>query len=159
MAYIGAFFASLFADPMAAMLSAGLLNQVLTLFSGTMVPGQNLSVYYKWLYYASPLKYLQEGLISTQFHGDHTLVCNPTGIVVEDIKSKLYHQVCTSDGSADYKKITGQVTTAEEFVLGEFLTAYKYDNRWLDLLVLFAWVAGIRFLTIMTFTFVSHEKR
>ena len=145
-------------------------------------PYNKLPSYYKWLYYFSPQTYILEGMFTTQFHDDMTQICNPTGInltlpeamdpfrkiIITRLIKKETHGgwVCTADGSLPLhslmnfsKYITGESTTAAHYVLDEFLTGFKYENIYLDLIVLFGWIAGLRMLTVFVALTVNHNKR
>jgi len=84
-----------------------------------------------------------EGVLATQFHGDRTVICNPQG---QPARSGLAARfdLCTADGGGGLRHVTGVQVTAEKYVLEDFLEGYKYENRWLDMGVLVAWIAGIR---------------
>ena len=159
MSLMGLFFAHLMPDALSAQLSAIAFMQTLQIFSGILVPQQNISnPVYMALYYASPFRWGNELVVTSQFKGDDTEICLPTGIkVVKGLVSKL--GVCTKDGSGDMSKITGIVGHAEQFLQEEFLPDYRYEWRYYDFLVMLLWICALRGATVLVIMFVSHNKR
>lgn len=121
-------------------------------------------------------------MYTTQFHSDMTQICNPIGHYLvlpetmrpwkKELLTALIKQktnggwVCTIDGTLPSnvfmnfsKYITGESTTASHFILEEFLTGYKYENIYLDLVVLVVWIIGLRMLTVLVAVTVNHNKR
>lgn len=110
---LGAVFAHLLPDALAAQLASISLVQVMQIMGGVTVPKQELPKAFAPIYYISLVKYSIEALVSTQFHNDETVICNPQGSVppVKSIAHRL--GVCTSDGSGSLGKVSGVVTTSE----------------------------------------------
>ena len=158
MTMVGLMFAALLPDPLSAQLSAISFVQVLQIFSGILVQLDNLPRVYKPLYYFSPFMWSSEGLVTTQFYGDDTPICAPFGKIPSG--SLISHlKVCTKDGSNDLSKISGVISTVEEFALGEFLPDFHYEHRWKDIVILVIWLLAIRILTTFIVIFVNHNKR
>jgi len=78
--HVGMLFSALTPDAQSGTLLAALFYQIINLFAGTQVPPSDIPLYYKWLYWLSPQRWGQEGVIATQFHGDSTIICNPMGV-------------------------------------------------------------------------------
>jgi hypothetical protein len=158
MTMVGLLFSALLPDPLSAQLSAISFVQILQIFSGVLVPFQNLAKAYKPFYYVSPFKWSTEGTVATQFYGDDSKICAPFGkIPTGPLISKL--GLCTTDGSNDLSKISGVVSTVDEFALGEFLPDFDFGNRWIDIAVLVGWILFLRLLTMFVVAFVNHNKR
>jgi hypothetical protein len=99
-----------------------------------------------------------EGVLATQFHGDDRIICNPQGKPATTGLMKPF-KLCTIDGLGDFSHITGVQTTAEQFVLHDFLDGYKYENRWVDLGVLFGWIVALRLIATLATAFISFDRR
>lgn len=222
MTFLGMFFANLMPNPQTATGMGILLLVVTQNFSGLLCPFNKLPLYYKPLYYLSPQTYLLEGMFSTQFYHDETMVCNPVGVPVgtdsniikirDEICSSPFSKqlpfpseictmtskeiqsackdicmpplknqsdtickgcqildACTIDGKVPamkdfypevtfFKNITGKYETAESYV-NDFVPGYKFDDRFLDLVVLFGWCVVVRVLTVYVVLNVNHSKR
>jgi len=178
MTSLGLFAASLFPDPLAAQLASIGALITLMVFCGILVPLQNLPKPYVPMYYTSFFKYSSEGLMTTQFHGLDNIICLPGGkplhLDLPKWMDKILHRYlpngtipfCTKTGGFDMehpfkslKEFSGVQVHAEDFVLGHFAKDYDYDNRWLDLGVLLAWVVGLRIATFVTMYLVNHQRR
>lgn len=76
--------------------------------------------------------------------------------------------VCTVDGELpssfkEFKNLTSKITgirvTAKEFILDQFLTGFKYENRYMDIIVLVGWIILLRIATVIVALTVNHNKR
>eukprot|EP00656_Telonema_subtile_P011661 TRINITY_DN15787_c0_g1_i2.p1 TRINITY_DN15787_c0_g1~~TRINITY_DN15787_c0_g1_i2.p1 ORF type:complete len:1225 (-),score=456.96 TRINITY_DN15787_c0_g1_i2:126-3800(-) len=157
MTYMGMVLSALMPDVVGSQIVAALFINVCALFAGSLVPEPNIPSYYKFLYWISPQKWAQEGVIATQFHGDSTYVCNPLGVPCKGDPYPCNLGTCTVDGMSP--AITGSLTTAGEYVLKDFVSGYKYDMRNWDLFVLAAWVVAARVLLGVIIHKVNHLKR
>jgi hypothetical protein len=82
-------------------------------------------------YWMDPLHYAIEGIVTTQFHGDHSIVS-----VV---------------GSTE-------VTTAQTFV-AEFYPDWRYESRGYDVMALCLFIIAFRVGTYVSLEYVRHDKR
>lgn len=87
---------------------AGLNTTVLGLFCGFLIQEASFPTFWLFMYWVNPLHYALEGLITTQFRGDDTMITT----------------------------LTGQVMTAETFITQEQFSTWKYDNVGFDVLAL-----------------------
>jgi len=155
--FMGMVISALMPNVMASQLVAALFINICSLFAGTSVPPSKIPDYYKFLYWFSPQKWAQEGVLTTQFHGDTTIMCNQ-GIVCDSCPLVKGMQICTSDGSPA-GALTGQAVEVGQWVLGDFLDGYKYDMRFYDLMVLACWAFMARLVLMYLVQNVSHLKR
>ena len=156
--YMGLLFSWLLPDALSAQLSAISFIQVLQIFSGVLVPAQDLAKGFKPFYWASPYRWSIECQVGTQFHNDQTPICVPFGLPAHGPLVEKAH-LCTSDGSSDFEKVTGILMTAEDFVMKEFLPDFRYDRRYWDMLFLVCWILGARVFTVIAMSFINHNKR
>jgi len=163
MTFLGLFFAVVMPDAASAQVFGMLTSQVLGLFSGIMVLPSVIPGYLKWIYYISPQRWVQEGLITTQFEFLENPICVPTGsaIVSSDcpdtyVNTTINQQnVCCPRGSL--------AMTARDFVGSEtFLggpDGYKFEWRFYDLIFLASVVFVARTLGIFFQAKINHNKR
>ena len=87
---------------------------------------------------------------------------------VHDYVHKLFPklpELCSDTGHFSlfdihsYTHLSGIEYKASTFVLDDFAKDYDYDNRFLDLGVLAAWIVVLRLFTFITMYFVNHQKR
>jgi ABC-type multidrug transport system ATPase subunit len=172
---LGMWFAWLMPDALSAQLFATIMTNIFQLFAGVIVPYDHLPSYYKFLFYFSPQHYLMEGTLTTQFHADNTLICDPLGkpvtSVPPELKMKekmLVNKVCTHTGGlvslqeARNQAFTGVVRTAEEYVYSgptAFLHGYSYESRWSDVFILVGWILALRMVTALCVLLIDHNKR
>jgi len=158
MAFIGMLMASLLPDILSAQLAASAFFSVMNTFAGISVPLKHIPRFYVWLHYLSPLRWYFEGILSTQFHGDTTIICNPIGKPVHTgLIGKL--KLCTKNGENDFHLVSGVQVTVEEFVLKDFLDGFDYDRRWMDVGILVVWIFAARLLAVMATSYISFDKR
>jgi ABC-type multidrug transport system permease subunit len=155
--YMGMVISALMPNVVSSQIIAALFINICSLFAGTVCPEANIPDYYKFLYWASPQKWAQEGVIVTQFHGDDTNVCNPSGKPCVDCPA-AYGSVCTDTGFAN-GQLTGKLSSAADYVLDDFLNGYKYDMRNYDIMTLLIWVLVSRLLLATIINKVNHLKR
>jgi len=158
--FMGMVLSALMPNVMASQLIAALFINICSLFAGTSVPASKIPDYYKELYWFSPQKWAQEGVITTQFHNDKTIMCNPQGELCGAACADLLYgaDTCTKDGTVT-GLVTGKAVEVGEWVLKEFLDGYEYDLRFYDLMVLAIWAFLARMVLGLLITKVSHLKR
>jgi ABC-type multidrug transport system permease subunit len=158
--FMGMVLSALMPNVMASQLIAALFINICSLFAGTSVPPSKIPDYYKFLYWFSPQKWAQEGVLTTQFHGDDTIMCNPQGLVCGEACAAYPYGAltCTSDGTAK-GTVTGQAVEVGKYVLDEFLDGYKYETRFYDLMVLAVWAFFARMILLVLINKVSHLRR
>jgi len=167
MTALGMFLAILLPDALSAQLVATVVVQVFQLFAGVIVPFDKLPVYYKPMYWISAQHYAGEAIITTQFHDDHTPICNPSGKIIEDapwpFKKFINGKFCSESGKfVGLSDFTGIVQAAEDFMYKSdhaFLHGYKFENRELDLTIIIAWCIALRLLTALAAVTINHNKR
>jgi ABC-type multidrug transport system ATPase subunit len=158
MAYVGLLMSSLLPEALSAQLASSAFFSIFNTFAGINVPFSRIPKYYHFLHYMSPMRYLFEGILTTQFHGNKDIICNPTGVPLDHGIFKSLG-VCTADGSPDLNKLSGVQVTLEEFVLDDFLEGFEYSRRYIDIGVLFAWIVVVRIITTLATVYISFEKR
>ena len=95
-----------------------------------MIRMQDFPTFWLFLYWLNPLHYALEGLFTTQFHNDDTKIVTVTGIP----------------------------TTAEKF-MASYYEDWKYENRFWDLIALLLFIAALRIGTLLSYTYLRHQKR
>jgi len=165
MTYLGMLFAALFSHPAASQVLGTLTTQVFGLASGVLILPSQMPVWLLWVYYISPFRWAQEGLVTTQFMFMTNAMCNPSGS-----PSSPVNGVCTDDGGlytvegVDICCPAGsEGTTPRDYVLGSsFLggdDGYHYEWRWWDVLYLGGLIVGVRILGVYATATVNHNKR
>jgi len=131
-AFLGHLLAFSLPDLQTGEIIASGLASLMFVFSGVMINANTMAKGWKILYWLSPLHYTLEGLISTQFHGDTTLVENV---------------------------LTRELVTAEEFVYTSLGGTFRYDNRFYDLAVLLGCITLLQFFSYLSLKYICHMKR
>ncbi len=96
----------------------GMLVTFISLFCGFMIKAQDFPDFWIFMYWLDPLHYVLEGLVVTQFNGDHTPV-SVTGTAVTE--------------------------TANSFV-SNFYSAWRYESRGYDILALCLFIVAFRYV-------------
>lgn len=92
---------------------SGLMNSLLGLFCGFLIPQQNYPPFWLFMYWWDPLHYALEALITTQFKGDTTKITDQNG----------------------------ERTTAEDYINNVQFTKWTYGHLWYDGMVLGLYLA------------------
>ena len=158
MTFVGMFMASILPEPLSAQLACSAFFAISNTFAGISVPRKHIPVQYVWLHYLSPLRWYFEGILSTQFHGNDDIMCNPLGKPVEKGLMKALG-LCTQTGEADFHQVSGVQVTIEDFVLHDFLDGFEYERRYWDFVVLFSWIAVLRIGAVFATSYISFDKR
>jgi ABC-type multidrug transport system ATPase subunit/ABC-type multidrug transport system permease subunit len=72
--FIGQFYSTAMPSEASSQVISGMTSTFLTLFCGFMIPSQSIPTFWLFIYWINPLHYALEGLITTQFHQDGTLI-------------------------------------------------------------------------------------
>uniref|UniRef100_A0A7S1TP17 ABC transporter domain-containing protein n=1 Tax=Phaeomonas parva TaxID=124430 RepID=A0A7S1TP17_9STRA len=134
MTFYGQFVVALMPTRVAAMAVGAGIVQLFNLFAGFIAPPQDINPQIQFFHWASPMHYVFEGLLTSQFHDDHTDVTfvNPA---------------------------VGTVTIGmNEFVKLQF-PDFDREHQPYDLGLLVAFMLFFRFGTFMALQFVNHLKR
>eukprot|EP00301_Raphidiophrys_heterophryoidea_P006157 c12505_g3_i1.p1 GENE.c12505_g3_i1~~c12505_g3_i1.p1 ORF type:complete len:643 (-),score=153.52 c12505_g3_i1:126-2054(-) len=130
----GQMFATIASDSESATVMATLAMNIWAAFSGFMLSPGNIPNYWSFLYWLSPLHYLMEGLVVTQFHDDHKIV-----------------DVVTS---------TGRVSmTTEQYTKAYFGGEFTWSNRGADIVALAAFVVGFIVIRTIALAYFNTVKR
>lgn len=131
MVFIGHLLASGLPNEASSAVLGGVCTTFISLFCGFMIQPGDFPDFWIFMYWLSPMHYAIEGLVGTQFHGDHSLV-----------------------------KITGStdVMTAEDFV-AFFYSDWRYKTRWYDVLAMGFFILVLRICTYLALEYVRHDKR
>jgi hypothetical protein len=132
--FIGQFYSALMPTEASSQIISGMTSTFLTLFCGFMIPSQSIPTFWLFVYWINPLHYALEGLLTTQFSGDDTLI------------SQL-----TSGGDS------GDVT-AREYVSIVFEN-WSFDHRWYDVGALLLFIVSLRVGTYLASKYLRHDKR
>lgn len=100
---------------------AGISVLILSVYTGYMIPLQDMHPWFKWLNYLNPLRFGFESLMANEFHGV-TMPCSniiPRGPGYENLAPD--NQVCAFSGS-----VPGQ----PEFVSGDRYINIAYEYTW-----------------------------
>lgn len=106
------------------------------LFAGFMIKVVDFPDFWIFMYWLDPLHYVVEGLVTTQFHADHTPISILAG---------------SSNSSAGF-------VTAQTFV-ADFYPDWKYASRGYDIFALCLFVVVLRVGTYLCLRYVRHDKR
>jgi len=109
----------------------GMCITMFNLFCGFMIKPGDFPDFWIFMYWLNPVHYAIEGLVTTQFNRDHTLI--------------------TITGSND-------VMTAQSFV-SSFYEDWKYESRGYDILALCLFILFNRVMTWCALVYVRHDKR
>jgi len=97
----------------------GMSSTFMSLFCGFMIKPSDFPDFWIFMYWLNPVHYVLEGLITTQFNRDHTLI--------------------SITGSTD-------IVTAQTFV-GDFYNDWHYSARGYDLLAFGLFIVVLRYST------------
>lgn len=84
-----------------------------SLFAGFLIAEQNMPTFWLFMYWLNPLHYAFEGLTLTQFNDDTTTIST----------------------------LTGDITTAEEYIFNVRFTTWSYDHVGYDVLALCLYIS------------------
>ncbi|GBG26263.1 ABC transporter G family member 40 [Hondaea fermentalgiana] len=165
MTYLGVFYSAIMSNPAAAQVLGTLTTQVLGLASGVLILPSVIPNWLIWIYYISPFRWAQEGLIATQFNFMTNPMCNPSGTpTMTDTGTCSDNTTVYNVGTGDFCCPAGSTgTTPRDYVLGpEFLGGehgYHYDWRWYDVIYLVLLIVVVRVLGVVVTATVNHNKR
>jgi ABC-type multidrug transport system permease subunit len=114
--FIGQFYSTAMPSEASSQMISGMTSTFLSLFCGFMIPSQSIPTFWLFIYWMNPLHYALEGLITTQFNRDHTLL--------------------TLFSSSDQM-------TAQDYVYTIF-QQWSYKHRWVDFGVLVLFILLLR---------------
>eukprot|EP00981_Chlorochromonas_danica_P012222 scaffold4674_cov299-Ochromonas_danica.AAC.1 len=77
--YLGQFFGALTPDEATSQVAVGLCNTATSLFCGFLIVEDKFPDFWIFMYWLNPLHYSLEGLYSSQFKDDHTLIKTSNG--------------------------------------------------------------------------------
>jgi hypothetical protein len=131
MVFIGEFYVSLAPSQSATQILGSFTNTIAALFGGFLIGQQHFPTFWLFMYWLDPLHYSLEGLITSQFHGDNTMITT----------------------------INGDSTTAEKFIQHVQFPTWKYDHIGFDVLALclFIFVAVVG--NYLCLSYLRHDKR
>ena len=109
----------------------GMVLTLFSLFCGFMIVPGDFPDFWIFMYWVNPVHYVLEGIITTQFNGDDTLV--------------------TITGSTD-------VVTANTFI-SDFYADFRYSARGYDIMALCLFLIVLRYGTYLTLEHVRFDKR
>ncbi|OSD06180.1 hypothetical protein PYCCODRAFT_1384259 [Trametes coccinea BRFM310] len=139
---------------------------VLSTFCGVTIPYPTLATYWRWLYQLSPYTRLTSAMVSTELHG-LTITCNPDEFIQFNPPSG---QTCQQwagefvDGLGGYLANPNDTTACRycQYSVGDqfFLPLnIRYEDRWRDVWVLFAFAVFNFIATIIASRFLRYAKR
>ena len=82
MLFLGQFFIALTPTEATANILGGFNNTISGLFCGFLIQAQNIPTFWLFMYWLNPLHYALEGLITSQFHDDTTMITLANGSVM-----------------------------------------------------------------------------
>lgn len=104
---------------------------MLGLFCGFLIAEQNFPTFWLFMYWINPLHYALEGLISSQFHGDTTMI----------------------------RIMDGTQVTAETYITQFQFTTWSYGHIGYDVLALGIFAGLAIFGNYLSLSFIRHDKR
>eukprot|EP01040_Poterioochromonas_malhamensis_P003189 gene3189-3400_t len=129
--FVSEFLISLTPNPQTAQLLGGLFNTLNSLFAGFLIAEQNMPTFWLFMYWLNPLHYAFEGLTLTQFNDDTTLIST----------------------------LTGDITTAEDYIFNVRFTTWSYDHVGYDVLALCLYISICIIGMYLCLTYIRHDKR
>lgn len=151
----------------AAALLGALISQVFGLFSGTLVPGNQMPDYLLWLYYISPMRWAQEGLMAMVLFEDETHICIPAGVPQASINGTSckdsffsvgmgpYSTTCCPDGN--FVMGAGEYLSSEALFGGD--NGYNFDWRYYDIIYLVGFLVIVRGIALWGTVKINYNKR
>lgn len=158
MTWAGMFIALASKDTLSGLVMGNIFVTIFYLTAGITVPFTSLPDAFKPLYWISPIRMTLENMVVSQFHADASIMCDPQGVPVHSPHSNSSDMMCTKDGQPE-SMVTGRITTAQEYVLKEFLTGYTADNEYYNLMFMFLWIIMLRVAASIVTIYVNHSKR
>jgi ABC-type multidrug transport system permease subunit len=129
--FLGSFLGSALPDELTCAVVVGLIINAFSLFGGFMIKYSDFPDFWVFMYWLNPLHYVMEGLVVTQFYGDHSMVSVIGGSTVE---------------------------TAQSFV-SNFYEDWHYSARGYDVMALCLFIIAFRVGTYLCLEYVRHDKR
>ncbi|KAF0720518.1 Aste57867_237 [Aphanomyces stellatus] len=136
--YLGQFLVIALPDLRTATVVSGALNSIFSIFSGFFIHRDDIPAAWKLLYWISPLHYMMEGVMVTQFFQNN-------------------HNVTL--GSASTGALSPTPVTVAAHVEGQFGGTISYANRYNDLAALLVWIAILRVANGLSLRYISHVHR
>jgi hypothetical protein len=99
-----------------------------------MISPANIPNYWSWLYWLSPVHYVAEGMVMTQFHGNTEII-----------------DVIDENGT--------QSMTIEQYVIEHFGGKFKYSMRGNDIIILIGMVIAFDLCRTLVLQYVKMMKR
>lgn len=127
--FIGQFYSTVMPSEASSQMISGMTSTFLSLFCGFMIPSQSIPTFWLFMYWMNPLHYALEGLITTQFHRDHTLL--------------------TLFSSSDQM-------TAQDYIYTVF-EQWSYKHRWGDFGALILFILFLRYIHSLILSFLTFE--
>jgi len=168
MTFIGMFYAALMPSAASAQVLGTLTAQLLGLFSGIIVLPNTIPGYLIWIYYLSPQRWLQEGLIMTQFNFITNPICYPTGSAVVisagDTCESGFEKFNLTDPVQFCCCPSGSLgISAKDYVQGPLFlggpNGYSFSFRWWDILYILVIMVLARAGGVIVQAHVNHNKR
>ncbi len=173
MSWTGQLCSNVFPNSSVALLAAMLLTQLTSLTAGIYVPGNSFPQWMLFFFYSFPLRWTLEGLITTQFQDDFSVICYPNGNPTPALDNSPWCPINESPFSVwtgeAYEKFCCPVgnlaMSAKDYVLNgsnSFLggmPGYQYEWRWWDVLYLVGILFIIRVLSTIAAATLSFQKR
>ncbi|CAM9211888.1 unnamed protein product [Ectocarpus fasciculatus] len=128
--FIGHFVCAAFPTPATAQVISGMISTVISIFAGFMIRADDFPSFWTFVYWLDPLHYALEGLFTTQFNKDDTVIT----------------------------LFDGQTTTAEAYVEDSF-DGWDYSHRIGDAVALLIIIVALRVGTFLCLKYLRHDKR
>lgn len=117
-----------------ALALAGVGVLAIVIYTGYVIPTDQMHPWFKWIHYLNPVYYTFEALMANQFHG-RRFICS--GYVPDYATLTGNSFVCSVTGA-----IAGQrYVDGDAYILTSF--SYTYDHVWRDLGILIAFFIGL----------------
>ncbi|KAI0673639.1 ABC-2 type transporter-domain-containing protein [Trametes maxima] len=139
---------------------------VLSTFCGVTLPYPTMPSYWKWLYQLSPYTRIVSAMLSTELHG-LKITCKPDEFIPFSPPSGQTCQQWANEfitgfgGYLDNPNDTSDCRYCQYSVGDQFYTPLniRYENRWRDVWILFAFAVFNFFATIVASRFLRYAKR
>ncbi|KAF2499776.1 hypothetical protein BU16DRAFT_480695 [Lophium mytilinum] len=133
---------------------SGLALNLLIVFTGYVIPKQQLIsqyIWFGWLYYVNPISYAFEGVITNEFSG-RTMQCDPSQLVPQGPGIDPAHQGCSLTGAG----VNANEVTGSDYLQTTF--SYTRSNLWRNFGVIIAFTVLYILVTALAaelFSFAS----
>jgi ABC-type multidrug transport system permease subunit len=110
---------------------SGLLSTFISVFGGFLIKAEDFAEFWIFMYWLNPIHYALEGITTSQFNEDHTLI-------------ELTMSTATSSSSGGAGSGGVDMVTADTFIQ-DFYTQWSFQHRGFNIMAMFLFIIFFRY--------------